>query len=74
MIALAAFLASMLVVTQSTSLNPTLAISGLVITMILALTASALALRKQPPRVIFHLLIGAAFVNVVLLMLGQSLV
>lgn len=74
MIALAAFLASMLVVTQSTSLNPALAISGLAITLVLALTASGLALRQQPPRVIFHLLIGAAFVNVVLLMLGQSLV
>lgn len=74
MIALAAFLASMLVVTQSTSLNPIFAFSGLVVTLVLALTASALALKEQPPRVIFYLLIGAAFVNVVLLTLGQSLV
>ncbi len=70
MIALAAFLASSLVVTQSPGLNPTVAISGLVLTLILALSASALALREQPPRVIFHLLIAAAFVNVALLVLG----
>ncbi len=71
-IATAAGSASLLVVTQSTTLNPTFAWVGFALTMLLALVASALALRAQPPRLIFHLLIGATFVNVVLLMLGQS--
>lgn len=72
-IASAAGLASLLVVTQSTNLSPSLAWGGFALTMGLALSASALALREKPPRVIFHLLIGATLVNVVLLMLGQSL-
>jgi 4-hydroxybenzoate polyprenyltransferase len=73
-IAASAASASLLVVTQSKSLDQGFAWAGFAVTMALALTASALALRAQPPRVIFHLLIGATFVNVVLLMLGQSLV
>jgi 4-hydroxybenzoate polyprenyltransferase len=73
-IAASAASASLLVVTQSKSLDQGFAWAGFAVTMALALTASALALRDQPPRVIFHLLIGATFVNVVLLMLGQSLV
>ena len=66
-----AALASLLVVTQSTSLNPAMAVVGLALTLGLALSASALSLRAQPPRVIFHLLLGASFVNVILLMLAQ---
>ena len=66
----AAALASLLVVTQSTSLNPVLAWVGFGLTMALVITASVIALRPKPPRVIFHLLIAAAFVNVVLLVLG----
>ena len=66
----AAALASLLVVTQSASLNPTLAWLGFGLTMGLVITASGLALRPKPPRVIFHLLIAAAFVNVALLVLG----
>ena len=66
----AAALASLLVVTQSASLNPTLAWLGFGLTMGLGITASGLALRPKPPRVIFHLLIAAAFVNVALLVLG----
>ena len=66
----AAALASLLVVTQSTSLNLVIAWMGFGLTMGLALTASLLALRPKPPRVIFHLLIAAAFVNVALLVLG----
>jgi 4-hydroxybenzoate polyprenyltransferase len=73
-IAASAASASLLVVTQSKSLDQGFAWVGFVVIMALALTASALALRAQPPRVIFHLLLGATFVNVVLLMLGQSLV
>ena len=66
----AAALASLLVVTQSASLNPTLAWLGFCLTMGLVIAASVLALRPKPPRVIFHLLIAAAFVNVALLVLG----
>ena len=71
-ISAAAALASLLVVSQSTSLNPVLAWLGVGMTMALVITASVLALRPKPPRVIFHLLIAAAFVNVILLLLGQS--
>lgn len=66
----AASLASLLVVTQSTSLNAVLAWVGFALTMSLVVAASVLALRPKPPRVIFHLLIAAAFVNVALLVLG----
>ncbi|CAB4629442.1 MAG: 1,4-dihydroxy-2-naphthoate prenyltransferase [Actinobacteria bacterium] len=67
-----AILASTIVVTQSPSLNLVVAIAGFALTIGLALTASALALRSKPPRAIFYLLIAASFVNVVLLVLGQS--
>jgi 4-hydroxybenzoate polyprenyltransferase len=67
-----AILATTLVVTQSPSLNLVIAISGFALTVGLALGASVLALRPQPPRLIFHLLIAASFVNVVLLVFGQS--
>jgi len=73
-IATAAGLASLLVVTQSTTLSPVVAASGFTLTMVFVLAASALALRPRPPRVIFHLLIAATFLNVALLMLSQSLV
>ena len=66
----AAALASLLVVTQSTSLNLVVAWTGFGLTMGLVITASVLALRPKPPRAIFHLLIAAAFVNVALLVLG----
>ena len=66
----AAALASLLVVTQSTSLNLVVAWTGFGLTMGLVITASGLALRPKPPRVIFYLLIAAAFVNVALLVLG----
>ena len=69
-ISAAAALASLLVVTESTSLTPVLAWLGVGMTMALVITASVLALRPKPPRVIFHLLIAAAFVNVALLVLG----
>ena len=72
-IASAAATASLLVVTQSKTLDLVLAWGGFGLTVAFAITASALALRAKPPRVIFYLLIGATFVNVVLLMLGQSL-
>jgi 4-hydroxybenzoate polyprenyltransferase len=67
-----AILATTIVVTQSPSLNFVIALTGFALTVGLALAASALALKSKPPRVIFHLLIAASFVNVVLLVLGQS--
>jgi 4-hydroxybenzoate polyprenyltransferase len=69
-IASAAALASLLVVTQSRSLDEGFAWAGFTLTMAFALTASALALRVKPPRLIFHLLIAASFVNVALLVFG----
>jgi 4-hydroxybenzoate polyprenyltransferase len=66
----AAALASLLVVSQSNSLNLVAAWMGFGLTLGLVITASVLALRPKPPRVIFHLLIAAAFVNVALLVLG----
>jgi 4-hydroxybenzoate polyprenyltransferase len=69
-IAGAAISASILIITQSPSLNLATAASGLTLSVGLAVTASVLALRPAPPRVIFHLLIAASFVNVVLLILG----
>jgi 4-hydroxybenzoate polyprenyltransferase len=66
-----AILATTIVVTQSPSLNPAIALIGFALTVGLAVAASALALRPKPPRVIFYLLIAASFVNVVLLVLGQ---
>jgi 4-hydroxybenzoate polyprenyltransferase len=67
-----AILATTIVVTQSPSLNFVIALTGFALTVGLALAASALALKSKPPRAIFHLLIAASFVNVVLLVLGQS--
>ena len=67
-----AIFASALVVTQSSTLNPVIAIAGLTLTIGISGAASALALSPKPPRVIFQLLIAASFVNVVLLVLGQS--
>ena len=69
-IAVSAAIASALVATQSLSLDSTVAAIGFSLTLALALIASALALRTKPPRVIFHLLLAASLVNVVLLMLG----
>ena len=72
-IALTAALASLLVITQGDNLNPILAVFGFSMTMILALVASALALRTPPPRIIFPLLMLASLVNVMLLMLNGIL-
>jgi 4-hydroxybenzoate polyprenyltransferase len=69
-IAISAAIASALVVTQSSSLDSAVAAIGFSLTLALAFSASALALRAKPPRIIFHLLLIACLVNVVLLMLG----
>lgn len=67
-----AMVATLLVVTQSKSLQPQVGLAGLVVTMILVGFASGLALKEKPPRVIFPLLIMASLVNVVLLVLGSG--
>ena len=69
-IAVSAASASLLVVTQSLEINSFVAALGFAFTLALALAASVLSLRPQPPRLIFHLLLVACLVNVVLLMLG----
>jgi hypothetical protein len=69
-IAISAASASLLVVTQSLEIDSFVAALGFALTLVLALAASALALRSKPPRIIFHLLLIACLVNVVLLMLG----
>jgi len=61
---------TVLIVTQSESLSPAIATAGLVATTALAGAASALSLRKRPPRAVFPLLLVASLVNVVLLMVG----
>lgn len=67
-----ALIATLLVVTQSEALAPAVALTGLVATIILVGLASALSLRKKPPRIVFPLLMLASFVNVVLLVLGMT--
>lgn len=71
-IAITALLATLLAVTQSQDLDPAVAVTGLVVNILLAGFASALSLKKQPPRSAFLLLILAALVNVVLLMVGTE--
>jgi 4-hydroxybenzoate polyprenyltransferase len=71
-IALTALFATLLLVTQAKELNPTIGLVGFVLTLVLAGTASVLALRQKPPRIIFPLLVIASLVNVVLLMLGTG--
>ena len=69
-IAVTASAASLIVVTQSTSLNPVLGWMGFGLTVALAGTASFLALRARPPRMVFPLLILASLANVIMLMFG----
>lgn len=69
-IAVTAVTASLIVVLEAKSLNPAIGVVGLLLTILLAGLASILSLRKQPPRIIFPLLIVASFVNAVLIMFG----
>lgn len=69
-IAVTAVTASVIVVLNAESLNLVIGWIGLLATIFLTGLASILSLRKQPPRIIFPLLILASLVNVVLLMLG----
>ena len=62
--------ASLIVATQSPALSHALGWLGFGVTVALAGTASVLALRPRPPRIVFPLLILASLTNVVMLMLG----
>jgi 4-hydroxybenzoate polyprenyltransferase len=72
-IAVTALLATLLVVTQSKDLNPFVAVVGMVSNIVIVGLASALSLKKEPPRAAFSLLILASLVNVALLMIGSGL-
>ena len=72
-IAVTASSASLILVTQSKNLVTLVSIGGLVLTAALSLIASFLALRPNPPKLVFHLLLIASLVNVVMLMLGIQL-
>ena len=72
-IAVTASAASIILVTQSSKLEPLVSIAGLGLTVALSLLASVLALRQNPPKLVFHLLLMASLVNVVMLMLGIQL-
>ena len=69
-IAFSAGIGSLILVTQSQNLNQTIAVLGFGLTLVLAAVASFLALKPRPPKLVFHLLLVATLVNVVLLMLG----
>ena len=70
-ISVSAGLASLLLVTLSTNLDPVIAVLGFGLTVVLALVASFMALKARPPKLVFYLLIAASLVNVVMLMLGS---
>jgi 4-hydroxybenzoate polyprenyltransferase len=70
-IAVTASSASLILVTQSSKLVPLISIGGLGLTVVLSLLASVLALSPNPPKLVFHLLLLASLVNVVMLMLGS---
>ena len=72
-IAITALLATVLVVTQSKDLYPTVAAVGLVLNILVVGLAAALSIKAKPSRAAFSLLILASLVNVVLLMLGTGL-
>jgi len=72
-IAVTASSASLILVTQSKNLVPLVSIGGLGLTVALSLLASVLALGPNPPKLVFHLLLIASLVNVVMLMLGIQL-
>ena len=72
-IAVTASTASIILVTQSSKLEPLVSIAGLGLTVVLSILASVLALRQNPPKLVFHPLLMASLVNVVMLMLGIQL-
>jgi 4-hydroxybenzoate polyprenyltransferase len=71
-IATTALLATFLVITQSTDLDPSVAGVGLVCNILIVGLATFLSLGTTPPRAAFLLLILASLVNVSLLVLGSN--
>jgi 4-hydroxybenzoate polyprenyltransferase len=69
-IAATALSATAIIVTQSAQLAESAAIVGVIVTVLLAGSASLLSLRPSPPRIVFPLLMLAALTNVILLVLG----
>jgi 4-hydroxybenzoate polyprenyltransferase len=72
-IASTALLATVLVVTQSKDLHPTVAAVGLVLNILVVGFAAGLSIKTKPSRAALSLLILASLVNVVLLTLGTGL-
>jgi 4-hydroxybenzoate polyprenyltransferase len=68
-----ALLATVIEVTQSKDLDPTVAAVGLVLNILVVGFAAGLSVKAKPSRAAFSLLILASLVNVVLLMLGTGL-
>ena len=68
-----ALLATVIVVTQSKDLDPTVAAVGLVLNILVVGFAAGLSIKAKPSRAAFSLLILASLVNVVLLTLGSGL-
>ena len=66
--------ASAIVVSQTPQMNQLFTTIVLLATILFSGTASFLALRKQPPRIVFTLLLATAFTNVILLVaaLGET--
>jgi 4-hydroxybenzoate polyprenyltransferase len=69
-ISLTAIAATVIVVTQSPSLDQVVAFLGVLLTISFVGVASLLSLRAKPPRVIFPLFLFASLVNMVLLTFG----
>ncbi len=71
-IAITAVAGSLLLATQAKELNQVLAVAVLASTVLLSLAASLLALLQRPPRLIFHLLLAASLLNVLVLAFGST--
>jgi len=71
-IAGSALLATVIVVSQSTNLASGFAMAGLALVTPLVVVTGTLAIRPNPPRIVFPLILLTALVNVVLLVLGSN--
>jgi 4-hydroxybenzoate polyprenyltransferase len=67
-----ALLATVIVVSQSTNLASGFAMAGLALVTPLVVVTGTLAIRPNPPRIVFPLILLTALVNVVLLVLGSN--
>ena len=69
-IVVCSLIATLLLVSQSKALPVWVAMSGLVVVLGLLAVAATLALKPNPPRIIFPLLVITSFVNVLLFVIG----